>query len=226
MTLPNTQTRPIGEKATIAFNYDGVDRCVAVRLKLSALTRGDGKTRKVIFLCNHNVPHEIEVGESITDIDLSIETCECFDHGNRSVVVELVVPDVFSPCELGLSTDERQLGVYLREILIADSAEDLLKLDAPQLDRPEPGESASGLTTPTAANNVPSHLPGISASERLAIALQRLDVPQRLPSRNPVFRLLRVGGFDRLALKLYGKLFGRTHDSIRRVIDVLRNPDA
>lgn len=119
------------------------------------------------------------------------------------------------PADLGFGKDERRLSVKLHSLAIAQ--------DGPRLDILSPNIERTErpcVQTPVSGREL-KHFE--SFNEQLALIENALMLPDRLPPTRLFFRVLRVLRLDRLALRFYGRIFARTTNSLRSLVEIIKH---
>lgn len=200
----------------LAMQYLGRGPEIWLRLKMRALTRAAGVGRAIEVKVNDVSHGTIEVPCSPADFDFRIELPV---KGTRELNVMLTPCELFSPTEIGAGNDNRLLSVFLISACLADDA---AALDKPAATAgPPPSPAAAPFAMDPSRNATTARLPTSSVT-LLASAIEFVTPLTVLPSTNRAFRLIRRLRLDGLLLKIYGKIFNRTNEGVRRVIEALQ----
>ena len=215
----------LGERAALVFDYLGPGNGAVIRLQLASFCESKNSGRYFKLSINGAASQTIFVPDESQEFDFPIVLSPTATGVCRKIVVTIEACDLVSPRALGISNDGRELGVKLYKLSVGASIEDLEKI-APEM----PKASANPKNTTQVVAKVPATLGvsglvvddlNMSRNDRLLEALARLDIPRRLPPTRRTYRLLRALGVDIVVIAVYRRLFARTHDGIRRVIQVV-----
>lgn len=184
------------------------------RVGLHAFVRDDKTPRELIVRVNGEEVGRFSITAARGVIDFPLPRSARFAEFGRRLTIEFETPSIITPKSLGQSADARPLGIGIHALSIAATQE-------------AANAAWAGASHPVIINgsSIQVGQPGgkQSRAEQLAIAAALLEVPARLPDSNWLFRVLRTLGADVWVLWVYGRLMGRTHGSVRRVIDLLRD---